>query len=232
MDYFIRAPDFFRKEPLLMKLTFPVTKERIRNHFAYAWWQYVLLISLAIFGWNLLYTTTRYRSPNDQRLEWFYGGYQLDGEKNIDTLMDELHQSLFPDVEEVAFRALTLDETYGSMQLTVWVSAGEGDLYMLDSEYFNSIAQSEGFLELAPYIEDGTLNVDGMDLSAGCIINQETGKKVLYGIPATELPGLKDYGLICDDFCLGVCVTGENEEEALTLLQWMLTNLRGDTAAE
>ena len=158
--------------------------------------------------------------------------YQLDGEKNIDTLMDELHQSLFPDVEEVAFRALTLDETYGSMQLTVWVSAGEGDLYMLDSEYFNSIAQSEGFLELAPYIEDGTLNVDGMDLSAGYIINQETGKKALYGIPATERPGLKDYGLICDDFCLGVCVTGENEEEALTLLQWMVTNLRGDTAAE
>ena len=68
------------------------------------------------------------------------------------------------------------------MQLTVWVSAGEGDLYMLDSEYFNSIAQSEGFLELAPYIEDGTLNVDGMDLSAGYIINQETGKKALEGL--------------------------------------------------
>ena len=74
MDEFLRALDFFRKEPLLMKLTFPITKERIRNHFAYAWWQYVLLICLAIFGWNLLYTTTRYRSPNDQRLERYYGG--------------------------------------------------------------------------------------------------------------------------------------------------------------
>ena len=83
-----------------MKLTFPITKERIRNHFAYAWWQYVLLICLAIFGWNLLYTTTRYRSPNDQRLEWYYGGYQLDGEKNIDSLMDDLHQSLFSDLED------------------------------------------------------------------------------------------------------------------------------------
>ena len=139
-----------------MKLTFPVTKERIRNHFAYAWWQYVLLICLAIFGWNLLYTTTRYRSPNDQRLEWFYSGYQMDGEKDIDALMDELHQSLFPNVEEVTFRTLMLDDTYGSMQLTVWVSAGEGDLFMLNSEYFNSIAQSEAFVELTPYIEDGT----------------------------------------------------------------------------
>ena len=128
-----------------MKLTFPITKERIRNHFAYAWWQYVLLICLAIFGWNLLYTTTRYRSPNDQRLEWYYGGYQLDGEKNIDSLMDDLHQSLFSDLEEVEFRTVMLDQTYGSMQLMVWVSAGEGDLFMLDSEYFSQLAQSEGF---------------------------------------------------------------------------------------
>ena len=147
-----------------MKLTFPITKERIRNHFAYAWWQYVLLICLAIFGWNLLYTTTRYRSPNDQRLEWYYGGYQLDGEKNIDSLMDDLHQSLFSDLEEVEFRTVMLDQTYGSMQLMVWVSAGEGDLFMLDSEYFSQLAQSEGFAELTPYIESGTLNVDGMDL--------------------------------------------------------------------
>ena len=157
---------------------------------------------------------------------------QMDGEKDIDALMDELHQSLFPNVEEVTFRTLMLDDTYGSMQLTVWVSAGEGDLFMLNSEYFNSIAQSEAFVELTPYIEDGTLNVDGMDLSAGYVINQDTGKKTLYGIPATELPGLKDYGLICDDFCLGIGVTGENEEEALKLLQWMLDNLRGDAAAE
>ena len=36
----------------------PITRERIRTHFHYAWWQYVLLVCLAIFGWNLLYTTT------------------------------------------------------------------------------------------------------------------------------------------------------------------------------
>ena len=45
----------------------PITKERIRNHFHYAWWQYVLLVCLAVFGWNLLYTTTRYRSPESSR---------------------------------------------------------------------------------------------------------------------------------------------------------------------
>ena len=42
----------------------PSTRERIRTHFQYAWWQYVLLVCLAVFGWNLLYTTTRYRGSS------------------------------------------------------------------------------------------------------------------------------------------------------------------------
>ena len=213
-----------------MKIKTPLTKQRLRTHFTYHLWKYLLAAALTVFCVNLLYTTTRYRSPNDQRLEWYYGGYQLDGEKNIDSLMDDLHQSLFSDLEEVEFRTVMLDQTYGSMQLMVWVSAGEGDLFMLDSEYFSQLAQSEGFAELTPYIESGTLNVDGMDLSAGYVINQDTGKKILYGIPASQLPGLQEYGLICDDFCLGVSVAGENEEEAIRLLQWLIDNLRGGSA--
>ena len=54
---------------MLMRL--PITRERIRNHFHYAWWQYVLLVCLAVFGWNLLYTTTRYRSPESLKVEWY-----------------------------------------------------------------------------------------------------------------------------------------------------------------
>ena len=54
---------------MLMRL--PITRERIRTHFHYAWWQYVLLVCLAIFGWNLLYTTTRYRSPESLKVEWY-----------------------------------------------------------------------------------------------------------------------------------------------------------------
>ena len=52
----------------------PITRERIRTHFHYAWWQYVLLVCLAIFGWNLLYTTTRYRSPESLKVEWYCQG--------------------------------------------------------------------------------------------------------------------------------------------------------------
>ena len=52
----------------------PITRERIRTQFPYGWWQYALLIGRAIFGWNLLYTTTRYRSPEALKVEWYCQG--------------------------------------------------------------------------------------------------------------------------------------------------------------
>ena len=67
----------------------PITRERIRTHFHYAWWQYVLLVCLAIFGWNLLYTTTRYRSPESLKVEWYCQGVVApQAQDKLDALME------------------------------------------------------------------------------------------------------------------------------------------------
>lgn len=69
-----------------MKL--PITKRRVRNHLTYAWWQYVLLVCLAVFGWNLIYTTTRYRSPEHLKVEWYGEGYvATEQQEQIDALL-------------------------------------------------------------------------------------------------------------------------------------------------
>ncbi|MEG2315500.1 MAG: hypothetical protein RSC91_04745, partial [Clostridia bacterium] len=57
-----------------MNLKMPITKRRIKNHFTYAWWQYALLLGVAIFGWNLLHTSTHYRSPEALKVEWYGEG--------------------------------------------------------------------------------------------------------------------------------------------------------------
>ena len=67
----------------------PITRERIRTHFHYAWWQYVLLVCLAVFGWNLLYTTTRYRSPEALKVEWYCQGVvDAQSQEKLDALME------------------------------------------------------------------------------------------------------------------------------------------------
>ena len=55
-------------------------------------------------------------------------------QEELDALMEQLRLELFPEMEEVTFTAVAYDQTYGDMQLMVWVSAGQGDLYMLERE--------------------------------------------------------------------------------------------------
>lgn len=210
-----------------MSLKMPITKKLIKNHFTYSWWQYAVLFCLVIFGWNIIYTTTRYRSPDHLKVELYGESYlAVDLDINIDTMMEELHLSLFPDMEEVTFTGVGHDETYGDMQLMVWASAGEGDVYILEKERFSSLAQSGAMIDLAPYIEDGTLNVEGLDLSDGYVIDSETGKKHLMGIPAGELTGFLEYGAVTTDLVIGIMVGGGNDECSFKLVDWFLNELR------
>lgn len=211
-----------------MKLSMPVTKQKIRTHFTYAWWQYLLLLIIAIFGWNLLHTSTRYRSPENLKVEWYCDSYvQSADAEGIHALMDELHQTLLPDMEEVTFTEVGLDETYGDMQLLVWASAGQGDLYLLTAPRLQNLGAGGGLVDLQPYIDDGTLNVEGIDLSGGYVADAETGKLYLVGIPADILTGLNEYGIITSGTSLCLLSTGGNTDNALKLFNYVLDNMRG-----
>ncbi len=201
----------------------PITKRRIRNHLTYAWWQYMVLVAAAIFGWNLIYTTTRYRSPESLKVEWYGEGLAtLEAQSLLDGLMDELHETLFPDMEEVGFTSIVYDQTYGSMQIMIWLAAGQGDLYMLEASRFQSVAGDGTMIDLQPYIDDGTLNVDGIDLTNGYVANTETGQTALLGIPTDSLTWLKEYGVAPNGMVLSVLANGGNIDNTLLLLQWIL----------
>ena len=109
-----------------MKITMPITKKRIETHFHYAWWIYALVLVIGIFGWNLMHTVTRYQSPPELKVELYFGGYQLDDGTGAEALMEKAHQEALPDMEEVTYRLIMMDDMYGDMQLTTWAFAGEG----------------------------------------------------------------------------------------------------------
>lgn len=205
----------------------PITRERIRTHFHYGWWQYALLIGLAIFGWNLLYTTTRYRSPEALKVEWYcQGAVSMEAQAQLDALLEELRLQLFPEMEEVTFTTIVYDQTYGDMQLLVWSSAGQGDLYMLEREQFQNLASGGGLADLTPYIESGALSMGDMDLSAGYVTDTETGKKYLMGIPVDSLTGLEAYGIVPEGMVMGLLANGGNLDNTAKLMQWLIDNMR------
>lgn len=205
----------------------PITRERIRNHFHYAWWQYVLLVCLAVFGWNLLYTTTRYRSPESLKVEWYCQGLvDTQAQEELDALMEQLRLELFPEMEEVTFTAVAYDQTYGDMQLMVWVSAGQGDLYMLEREQFENLASAGAMAPLTPYIESGALQTGEIDLTAGYVTDPETGEKYLMGVPTDSLTGLQAYGIDPEGHVLSLLSNGGNLDNTVKLMQWLIDNMQ------
>lgn len=212
-----------------MTPTFPITREKIRNHFHYHWWQYMLLIIGSVFLWNLLYTTTHYRSPEHLKVEWYYGGPYLPQTQQLaDELIADIHEQIFPEMEEVTFTSVGLDQNYGPMQLTVWMSTGQGDLYMLTEDNFKQQASTGAFLDLQPYVENGTLNVQGIDLSKGYVKHADTGEKALYGIPASTLEGMQEYGIFTEKTFLSVLANGGNTENTLKLVSYLLEHMQKD----
>lgn len=204
---------------------FPITQNRIRNHFHYFWWQYLILLIAGVFGWNLLFTMTHYRSPEHLKVEWYYQGpSSTDTVGKGQALLDELWPELFPDMEEVNFNLVGTDEMYGDMQLMVWMAAGQGDLYILQKSSFNSYANETTLLDLQPYVDDGTLNVEGIDLRAGYSTDPETGYRGLFGIPADALQGMWDYDMRPDGALLCLPLASGNIDNAIVLLDYLLDN--------
>ncbi|MDD3214349.1 MAG: hypothetical protein PHY64_11780 [Eubacteriales bacterium] len=214
-----------------MSLKMPVTKRKIQNHFQYGFWKYLILLVIALFGWNLIYTTTRYQSPPNLKVE-FYAESSIPGEKDPQALADQIHQEIMPEMEEVTATTVTYDDTYGDMQLVVWVSAGQGDIYLLSDDRFDSMSENEAMMDLQPYVDSGALNVDGLDLTGGYVKDSDTGKTVLLGIPADDLPGLADYGLLTTDADLCILANNGNDEYSVKFLNYLLTHMRASDEAD
>ena len=210
----------------------PITKQRIRNHFHYSLWKYALLVVIALFGWNLIYTSTRYQSPENLKVE-FYGEVGATATKDLQGLADQIHAQLMPEMEEVTATEITYDDTYGDMQLMVWVSAAQGDIYLLSNKRFQSLAENGALMDLQPYVDNGTLNASGLSLDGGYVSNADTGKTVLCGIPADHLPLLADYGLVTSGATLCILANNGNDEYSLKFLNYLLTHMQaGDASVE
>lgn len=213
-----------------MNLKMPITKDKVKTHFHYHFWKYILLVALSVLLWNLLFTTTHYRTPEALKIEFYTEGYQTSQtEENMNALLSKIHTDVMPEMEEVSNTVLTLDDTYGDMQLTVWATAGQGDVYVLQKDRFLRLAQGGAMLDLQPYVDNGMLNVDGIDLTAGMVRDEETGAKVLRGIPAATLSHLDMCGVMTQDAMLSVLTISGNEEYAIRFLNYLLTHMREDS---
>ena len=94
----------------------PITREKIKNHLTYASWKYALLVIVAIFGWNLIYSVTQYQPPEEKKV--ILGIYAFADEIGINGYMEQVRQADMPDMEEMSASIIMPDEMYGDMILS------------------------------------------------------------------------------------------------------------------
>lgn len=202
----------------------PINKQSIRQHITYSWWKYALLAALAIFGWNLVYTVTEYQPPNEKCVDMYIFG--VGEEELLDAYMENIRVTEMSDMEQMDSAFLIVDDTYTPVQLTTYIAAGEGQLYMLPKDYFQSYSTQDVFLPLEdiPGLTD-SLTAAGISFDRGWRISAETGEKHLYGIPMASFPGLAAYAYGYEDSFLCISVTNGNEANTIKFLHLFLEDM-------
>ena len=136
----------------------PLNAESLRQHFTYSWWKYLLVLVAGIFAVNLLMTVTAPRIPEDKRVDFYV--YGLSDADSLNAYMEKIRSGEMADMESMSSNTFFQDNNYGPMQLTTYIAAAEGDLYLLPRD-------GRGWRTLS-----------------------ESDETHLYGIPADTLPGL------------------------------------------
>lgn len=195
----------------------PVNTQTLKHHFAYDWWKYALVLLSGIFLVNLILTITAPRVPEDKKVDLYI--YGISDSQAVDAYMEKIRQEEMQDMESMISSTLLVDETYGPMQLVTYMTAKEGDLYLLPRNEFISYASSGAFV---PLEEDKELmalfSEAGLDLRRGWRTLSGTDETHLYGIPLDLLPGMSSIAYTENGY-ISVLAMGGNVDNALKFLR-------------
>ena len=208
----------------------PVNGKTLRQHLTYAWWKYALVIIVGTLGVNLLYTVTAYRSPAEKKVDLYV--YGVADQTLLSAYMDEVRLTKMPDMEEMSALLMTTDASYGPMQISTYVAAGEGDIYILPRDEFVSLASGGAWVPLENNSGITSIFTErDISLQSGWRREAETGESHLYGIPLSKLPGLSRYLYVENGF-VSVLLTNGNDDNVLKFLSILCEDMVDDVPVE
>ena len=195
----------------------------LKNHLTYNWWKYLLAVLAGTFLVDLLFTVTAPKIPEEKRVDFYVYGYT--NEEALMVYMDKVHEEEMADMESVKCVTLTMDSTYGPMQLTTYISVGEGDLYLLPRDEFLSLSSSGAFCALEEDEEMMAMfDAAGKNLRRGWRTVDDLNETHLFGIPLDLHPGLSQY-CYAEDGYLAVLLRGGNTENTMKFLRILVRDM-------
>ena len=226
---------------MTMKLRVKKTWADFRHHLQYSTLIYALLIGLSIALVSLIYTQTAYRPPQNKRID-IYIQSSTSTQEVVDEFLKPIWDSAVPDMELVNCVLLMspggANDYYANMQLVTYITAAEGDIYLLSSTDFKRFASQGAFVDLGAAIEHGILDVSGLEVNSAKVVEVEVGtdggvttigEAKQFGIPAASLYKFAtDLQIDNRDMVLAVAVNSQNEEPAIRFLNALIQETRAE----
>ena len=207
-----------------------LTKKRLKNHFAYNWWKYALSAAVSAMLVSIVFAVTAYRPPAEKKVELYVLNGYIDAETFQRDFWPEL-QARKPEQEELTVLNIDLTDSsniYAPMQFSTYVAAQQGDLFLISRDEMLKITSDgahESLVELTPYLENGAIDAEDIDLAKGTL-DRGDGTTAVYAIPADTLTGLNAYGNDPRDSLLCIPMYSKNADSAAALIELMLEKLR------
>lgn len=213
-----------------------ITGGKLKNHWQYAKWKYVIMVIAMAFGWNLIYSVTAPRTPPELKVDIYMVGPAASSDA-LDALTARAKPD-FPDMQELNFINIPLSgdsDVYAYQRYQTMVGAGEGDVYIVDGGMFESLVDMGGAVALNPYIESGALVLGDLELGGTTLeapVESEDAPPIgrrVYGVPMDSLFGfLTDSGFDNRNKVMIVMSFSKNKENAVKMVNWLYANMKAD----
>lgn len=207
-----------------------ITKKWLKNHIAYNWWKYLALCAACVFCVDILFSMTAYRSPEEKKVEVYVLHDYVEAPAMREALSPIFFER-FPEQEELEVLSINIgsDDMYARMQFTTYAAAHQGDVYMMPVAEFQNLTAEEydAFVDLAPYIASGVIDVQDIDVSGYAVRNAD-GTESVYAIPSDTLYGMTRYSNDPAGSVLCLTAYGGNVEHAAQVLNLMIEQYHGE----
>lgn len=205
-----------------------LSKKRMQMHLHYYSWRYVVLLVVALFAANMLFTVTRPDTPADKRVDIIIIPSQSTGD-NTDAWSNAILRTLPADQLEVN---VTMTPIIQGNESTIYqliaarLSAGEGNIWVMPRDMFLSYAQTGAWQSLDGMLDKFNLP-KGADISTCRVAVQPdentAAEEHVCGIPLDQCLGLAEL-IIPTDMVLAIpSFATVNIDNAIASANWMLS---------
>lgn len=215
-----------------------LNSKRLRLHWQYSWWKYVIAVAVGALAANLLFSMTQPQIPYGQRVDIYV--YSSDTSDALSSAWEEDILRILPPDQKAVSIVFTPDVQDQDMSEVVAarMTAQEGTVVILQKseseDLFTPLAASGAFLPLDDILPQLGLPA-GIDLTAGTVSAQPDESKPaethVYGIPLDKFPGLNDL-FVPDNMVLAIpFYADQNQGNAVAAVKWLLSKTQAPQAA-